>query len=306
MLIEAKCPGCGELLEIDASFAGVKRPCKACGRAFTIERPARKAAEPKHNPNLFEAACPKCGAAERVSAALHGTPRACKKCRHLFVLQLPQERLAERAAQLAARAEAELGPKRYEVGCSACLREYLLAVEGSPIVRCQYCGAPADREKARTLAGTLGALRSRIRGALLEGVSARALLRGAIPELARETAHLLKLIHPELPAMRSVALEAHNRGEPVALGRPSECDRCLMPAALVPFRLVWSRVLEEARKLHAATAVTIFAGVVVSEKTQQVQRLSEVAYLCEGCRRSPPAPGPHYGLDLAQELPELG
>jgi transposase-like protein len=305
MLIEVKCPGCAARSQVDSSFAGVKRPCPSCGRVFTIERPALKAPEPKKNPHLVDAVCPKCGASERVSAVMAGAPRACKQCRQLFTVQVPVERAEELEKLRLAGAQAELGPKRYELGCPACFRVYLAPSEGPATIRCPYCGAAANRTDARAWVPALEEVRRSVIGALLEGKSPRAIASAASPSLAAATAHTLTLIQPQLPALRSRALDAQNRGEPVTLGAPGQCDRCAMPAALHPLRLGWARVVNEERKVHAATALTILAGVVVTEKKQELERLEEVAYLCERCSERPPPPAPGYQLGLKRDLPPL-
>jgi hypothetical protein len=78
-----------------------------------------------------------------------------------------------------------------------------------------------------------------------------------------------------------------------------------MQAALSPFRLAWARVVQQDRTLHAITVLTVMVGLVVTEKKQELEQLSEVACLCDRCSAQPPPPGPGDQLGLKQELPPL-
>jgi hypothetical protein len=302
MLLDLRCPQCHSEVRVDSSFVGTKRTCAQCQRRFVIERQAPAAREPKSNHRLFDSVCPACQTTERLAVMMAGTPRACPTCHHRYTVRLPED-VRQRVAT--ARAEAEEAARAQATqlaGCASCFRVYWLAAAVGTTVRCQYCGAPEQAARALELGPSFESLRTRVELALLAGVRSLDLARSARDEDAAGVRHFIGVVFPELPALRSRALEARDRGATITLGKPVVCDRCAVAGPVEPYRLNWTRVLTEERTIPPATAVTILGGVVVTGKRQELQHLSEVAYLCQPCARRPAPPGPHYGLVEQRQL----
>jgi len=308
MLVEACCPRCQSEISFDSAFTGTKRTCKSCGATFTLERPSRKAEPPAavadkgDRPVLFETTCQACAHAFTINAAFAGSKRTCPSCSHVFVLELP----AAVKAQVQARKQKLYGQvERDTLGCASCLRfGSALRAEAAKVYRCQYCGLPTPLDEALTLAPLISKLESEIIVRSLAGVSAKEFVASAGPRVEM-IKKLVERIHPMLGKLRHGALAAKNRGEAIVLGTPANCDGCFGSGPLDPFSLVWSRVEEESTGLHAASALTVFAGVLVTEKRRVVRHIEEVEYLCQQCKRNPPPPELGFTLEKAFALPPL-
>ena len=307
MLVEAPCPRCQTTISFDSAFVGTKRACSTCGASFTLERPSKKspsapAADTRDGPVMFEATCPSCSHSFTVNATFAGTPRGCPKCSQVFVLTLPDAV----KAQLDARKARLFGNKARDLmGCPSCLRfGPVLRSEILKTFRCQYCATNTPLDEARDLGQVLETLESKIIGQLLAGASGREIfaLAGARAPLAQT---LFERLRPTLGTLRKRALEAKNRGENIVLRAPADCDGCRGGGPLDPFTLLWARIEEESAGVHAATALTVFAGVLVTEKRRVVSHLEQVVYLCGHCQRSPPPPSLGYTLEKAFALPPL-
>lgn len=303
MLVEAPCPRCKTTVSFDASFAGTKRTCRSCGASFVLEKPTQKpqpkAFTPKRDRSIiFETTCGQCQHTYAIDAAFAGSPRTCPKCGHLAVLQLPD---AVRA-QVEARKDRLYGaPAREHFGCPACLR-FGSAARPEALFRCQYCATATPVEQASAFATKLESLESNITAKLLSGAAAGELIAGADAKLIQT---LIERVHPKLGRIRSRALAARNRGENVVLKPPPCCDACFAAGPLSPLSLLWSRIEEQTTNVHAATALTIFSGVVVTQKNRVISNVEEITYLCEACRRRPRPPELRYTLEKAFALPPL-
>ena len=297
MRFEAACPGCGARDAYDTAYVGTKRSCVACGRSFTLEgpkpeRPKAKALKQVPGVNL-KATCPSCAHEFLVSVAFAGTKRPCPACKMVFLVA----RTVEVQEEIDARRNKDIDSRRpHYLGCDACVRVATVQLPEGASFACPYCGKRDSLEAAQQLGVLLLRIDSHVEATLMGGAAHRAIIE-AVPVEARAFAtRLLERALPQLGTTRDAWLERRDRGEAVVLRAPPVCDKCYGPGPVSPRRLVWERVEEESTDVHGASALTIFAGVVVTQKKRIIRTIREVSYLCARCEKSTPPPAPGFSI----------